>query len=154
MPQSGDRPRSLHPAHHQLGWYSGSEATSLIIRALALREVRVADWWWVAARELPAGTSLGSILGLIGTLRIAVWQFLGFYDYGPHWSLVALTVGVALVGLVTFGSLTGSMLPVVLRRLDFEPARASAPVVATIVDVSGLVIYFGVACLILRGTLP
>ena len=94
MPQSGDRARSLHPAHHQLGWYSGSEATSLIIRALALREVRVAHWWWVAARELPAGTSLGSILGLIGTLRIAVWQFLAFYDYGPHWSLVALTVGV------------------------------------------------------------
>jgi magnesium transporter len=135
------------------GGNSGSQATSLIIRALALREVRVADWWWVAVRELPAGISLGSILGLIGILRIAVWQFLGFYDYGPHWPLVALTVGVALVGVVTFGSLTGSMLPFVLRRLGFDPASASAPFVATLVDVSGLVIYFGVAYLILRGTL-
>jgi magnesium transporter len=135
------------------GGNSGSQATSLIIRALALGEVRVADWWWVAARELPAGTALGSILGMIGILRIAVWQFLGLYDYGPHWPLVALTVGAALVGVVTFGSLTGSMLPFVLRRLGFDPASASAPFVATLVDVSGLVIYFGVAYLILRGTL-
>jgi magnesium transporter len=135
------------------GGNSGSQATSLIIRALALREVRVSDWWWVAARELPAGISLGSILGLIGMLRIATWQVLGFYDYGPHWPLVALTVGAALVGVVTFGSLTGSMLPFILRRLGFDPASASAPFVATLVDVSGLVIYFGVAYLILRGTL-
>lgn len=135
------------------GGNSGSQATSLIIRALALREVKVADWWWVAARELPAGVSLGSILGVIGILRIAAWQFLGLYDYGPHWPLVALTVGVALVGVVTFGSVAGSMLPFVLRRLGFDPASASAPFVATLVDVSGLVIYFGVAYLILRGTL-
>lgn len=135
------------------GGNSGSQATSLIIRALALREVRVADWWWVAAREVPAGLSLGSILGVIGILRIAVWQSFGFYDYGPHWALVALTVGVALVGVVTFGSLAGSMLPFILRRLGFDPASASAPFVATLVDVSGLVIYFGVAYLILRGTL-
>jgi magnesium transporter len=135
------------------GGNSGSQATSLIIRSLALREVRVADWWWVAARELPAGISLGSILGVIGILRISIWQLLGFYDYGPHWLLVALTVGAALVGVVTFGSLTGSMLPFVLRRLGFDPASASAPFVATLVDVSGLVIYFGIAYLILRGTL-
>ena len=135
------------------GGNSGSQATSLIIRALALREVRVADWWWVAIRELPAGISLGSILGVIGVLRISVWQSLGFYDYGPHWLLVALTVGAALVGVVTFGSLTGSMLPFILRRLGFDPASASAPFVATLVDVSGLVIYFGIAYLILRGTL-
>jgi magnesium transporter len=135
------------------GGNSGSQATSLIIRALALREVRVADWWWVAARELPAGISLGAILGLIGMLRIAAWQAFGFHDYGPHWPLVALTVGAALVGVVTFGSLTGSMLPFILRRLGFDPASASAPFVATLVDVSGLVIYFGVAYLILRGTL-
>lgn len=135
------------------GGNSGSQATSLIIRALALREVRVTDWWWVAARELPAGISLGSILGVIGILRIALWQSLGFYNYGPHWPLVALTVGAALVGVVTFGSLIGSMLPFVLRRLGFDPASASAPFVATLVDVSGLVIYFGVAYLILRGTL-
>lgn len=104
------------------GGNSGSQATSLIIRALALREVKVADWWWVAARELPAGVSLGSILGVIGILRITAWQVLGFYDYGPYWPLVALTVGVALVGVVTFGSLAGSMLPFVLRRLGFRPA--------------------------------
>ena len=135
------------------GGNSGSQATSLIIRALALREIRVADWWWVAARELPAGFSLGSILGAIGILRITVWQSVGLYDYGPHWPLVALSVGAALVGVVTFGSLIGSMLPFVLRRLGFDPASASAPFVATLVDVSGLVIYFGVAYLILRGTL-
>jgi magnesium transporter len=86
-------------------------------------------------------------------LRIAAWQAFGFYDYGPHWPLVALTVGAALVGVVTFGSLTGSMLPFVLRRLGFDPASASAPFVATLVDVSGLVIYFGVAYVILQGTL-
>jgi magnesium transporter len=90
---------------------------------------------------------------VIGILRISIWQSLGFYDYGPHWLLVALTVGAALVGVVTFGSLTGSMLPFVLRRLGFDPASASAPFVATLVDVSGLVIYFGIAYLILRGTL-
>jgi len=115
--------------------------------------VKVADWWWVAARELPAGVSLGSILSVIGILRITAWQVLGFYDHGPYWPLVALTVGVALVGVVTFGSLAGSMLPFVFRRLGFDPASASAPFVATLVDVTGLVIYFGVAYLILRGTL-
>jgi magnesium transporter len=135
------------------GGNSGSQATSLIIRALALREVRLGDWWWVAARELPAGMSLGAILGGIGMFRISAWQVLGFYDYGLHWPLVALTVGAALVGVVTFGSIAGSMLPFVLRRLGFDPASASAPFVATLVDVTGLVIYFGVAYLILRGTL-
>ncbi len=135
------------------GGNSGSQATSLIIRALALREVRVGDWWRVAARELPAGFVLGAILGVIGVLRITVWQLLGFYDYGAYWGLVAATVGAALVGVVTFGSLVGSMLPFVLRRLGFDPASASAPFVATLVDVTGLIIYFGVAYLILRGTL-
>jgi len=99
--------------------------------------VKVADWWWVAARELPAGVSLGSILGVIGILRITAWQVLGFYDHGPYWPLVALTVGVALVGVVTFGSLAGSMLPFVLRRLGFDPASASAPFVATLRFVCG-----------------
>ena len=135
------------------GGNSGSQATSLIIRALALREVGLADWWRVAARELPAGLSLGMILGVIGILRIAVWQSFGFYDYGLHWPLVALTVGAALVGVVTFGSLTGSMLPFVLRRLGFDPASASAPFVATLVDVTGLIIYFSVSVTVLRGTL-
>jgi magnesium transporter len=135
------------------GGNSGSQATSLIIRALAVREIDLGDWWRVALRELPSGITLGAILGIIGILRIAVWQKLGVYDYGEHWVLVALTVGAALVGIVTFGSLTGSMLPFVLQRLGFDPASASAPFVATLVDVTGLVIYFSVALLILRGTL-
>ena len=135
------------------GGNSGSQATSLIIRALALRELRLGDWWRIAARELPTGLSLGSILGLIGIARITLWQFLGLYDYGAYWPLVALTVGLALVGVVAFGSLAGSMLPFILRRLGFDPASASAPFVATLVDVTGLVIYFGVAFLILKGTL-
>jgi len=135
------------------GGNSGSQATSLIIRALALREVRLRDWWWIALREIPAGVSLGVILGGIGIARIVSWQVFGFYDYGPHWFLVALAVGVALIGVVTFGSLAGSMLPFVLRRLGFDPASASAPFVATLVDVTGLVIYFSVAYAVLRGTL-
>lgn len=135
------------------GGNSGSQATSLLIRALALGQVRLRDWWRVALRELPTGLLLGAILGLIGILRIVVWQKAGFYDYGPHWPLVAATVGCALVGIVTFGSLTGSMLPFLLQRIGFDPATASAPFVATLVDVSGLVIYFSVALLILRGTL-
>jgi magnesium transporter len=96
---------------------------------------------------------LGAILGTIGVVRIALWQKLGIYDYGEHWMLVALTVGVALIGIVTFGSLTGSMLPFILQRVGFDPASASAPFVATLVDVTGLMIYFGVAMVILRGTL-
>jgi magnesium transporter len=135
------------------GGNSGSQATSLIIRALALHEVRIGDWWRVAARELPAGLSLGAILGMVGVLRITVWQQLGLYDYGAYWTLVAATVGAALVGVVTFGSLVGSMLPFLLRRLGFDPASASAPFVATLVDVTGLIIYFGVAYLVLHGTL-
>ncbi|WP_264048700.1 magnesium transporter [Methylobacterium flocculans] len=135
------------------GGNSGSQATSLLIRALALHEVRLRDWWRVAIRELPTGLVLGTILGAIGILRIVVWQKAGLYDYGEHWMLVAATVGAALVGIVTFGSLTGSMLPFLLQRLGFDPATASAPFVATLVDVTGLVIYFSVAMLILRGTL-
>ena len=135
------------------GGNSGSQATSLIIRALALREVRLRDWWRIALRELPTGLVLGAILGVIGFARILLWQQLRIYDYGVHHMLVALTVGLALVGIVTFGSLAGSMLPFVLRRLGFDPASASAPFVATLVDVTGLVIYFSVAWLVSRGTL-
>jgi magnesium transporter len=135
------------------GGNSGSQATSLIIRALALREVELGDWWRVALREIPSGIALGAMLGIIGILRITIWQKFGFYDYGEHWVLVALTVAAALVGIVTFGSLTGSMLPFILQRVGFDPASASAPFVATLVDVTGLVIYFSVASLILRGTL-
>ena len=135
------------------GGNSGSQATSLIIRAMALREVRLRDWWRVAIRELPSGLALGAFLGVIGAIRILLWEQFGWYDYGPHYLLVALTVSLALVGVVTFGSFAGSMLPFVLRRFGFDPASASAPFVATLVDVTGLVIYFTVALLILRGTL-
>ena len=135
------------------GGNSGSQATSLIIRAIALREVRLSDWWRVALRELPAGVMLGLILGVIGVIRIVLWQKLGWYNYGVHWPLIAITVGGALVGVVTFGSLAGSMLPFLLKRLGFDPASASAPFVATLVDVTGLIIYFSVAFLILRGTM-
>ncbi len=135
------------------GGNSGSQATSLVIRALALREIGLRDWWRVALRELPSGLVLGTMLGLVGVARITLWQHLGFYDYGPHWYLIATTVGVALIGIVTFGSLTGSMLPFILKRLGFDPASASAPFVATLVDVTGLAIYFSVALVILHGTL-
>jgi magnesium transporter len=135
------------------GGNSGSQATSLVIRALALREIGLRDWWRVALRELPTGLVLGAMLGVVGICRIALWQYMGFYDYGPHWPLIATTVGAALVGIVTFGSLSGSMLPFALKRIGFDPASASAPFVATLVDVTGLVIYFSVALVILRGTL-
>jgi magnesium transporter len=135
------------------GGNSGSQATSLIIRALALRELRLRDWWKVFGREILAGVALGAFLGSIGFLRIVLWQHLHFTDYGPHYVLVAVTVLGALIGVVSFGTLTGSMLPFVLRRLGFDPATASAPFVATLVDVTGLCIYFGIALLVLRGTL-
>ena len=134
------------------GGNSGSQATSLIIRSLALGEINLRDWWKIMLRELPSGLMLGTILGLMGIGRILLWQNLGIANY-PHPNLLALTIGVALVGVVTFGSLAGSMLPFILQRLGFDPASASAPFVATLVDVTGLSIYFYVALLILRGTL-
>ena len=135
------------------GGNSGSQATSLIIRALALHEIKLGQWWRVALREAPTGLALGAILGAIGVVRIVVWQKTGIYDYGEHWMLIALTVGAALVGIVTFGSLAGSMLPFVMQKIGFDPASASAPFVATLVDVTGLVIYFTIALAILKGTL-
>jgi magnesium transporter len=134
------------------GGNSGSQATSLIIRSLALGEIKLRDWWKIMLRELPSGLMLGAILGLMGIARILIWQNLGIAHY-PHPNLLALTIGVALVGVVTFGSLAGSMLPFILQRLGFDPASASAPFVATLVDVTGLSIYFYVALLILSGTL-
>ena len=134
------------------GGNSGSQASTLVIRALALGEVGVRDWWRVVRREVFAGLALGTVLGTIGFLRITVWSV--FSDlYGPHWLLVALTVGVALVGIVLWGTLAGSILPFVLRGLGYDPATSSAPLVATLVDVTGLVIYFTIASTILRGTL-
>ncbi len=134
------------------GGNSGSQASTLIIRAMALGEVRLRDWWHVMRREILSGLSLGGILGTIGFIRISVWALL-FHSYGEHWPLLALTVGFALVGIVLWGSLAGSMLPFLLRRVGLDPATSSAPFVATLVDVSGLIIYFSVAALILRGTL-
>jgi magnesium transporter len=135
------------------GGNSGSQATSLVIRALSLQEVRLRDWWRIAMRELPTGLVLGAILGVIGFARIVLWQQMNIFDYGPHFFLLALAVGFALVGIVAFGSLAGSMLPFLLKRIGFDPASASAPFVATLVDVTGLVIYFSVAFAVLHGTL-
>ena len=126
---------------------------SLIIRAMALGEVRIHDWWSVLLRELPAGVILGILLGLLALLRIGIWNAFGIYDYGEHAFMVALTVGVTLVGIVTLGSITGSMLPFLLKRLGFDPASASAPFVATLVDVSGISLYFSMAYLFLSNTL-
>ncbi|MGK3991069.1 magnesium transporter [Sorangium sp. So ce136] len=134
------------------GGNSGSQATTLIIRAMALGEVAVKDWWRIVRRELTAGLSLGVILATIGLVRILVWQAI-FQTYGEHYREVAATVAVSLVGIVTWGTLAGSMLPFAIRRLGFDPASASAPFVATLVDVSGLVIYFNVAQLLLKGSL-
>ena len=119
---------------------------------MALGEVTLKDWWRVMRREILSGLSLGAILGTLGFIRISTWALL-FGSYGEHWFLLALTVGIALVGIVLWGSLSGSMLPFLLRRIGLDPATSSAPFVATLVDVSGLVIYFTVAAFILRGTL-
>lgn len=134
------------------GGNSGSQAATLIIRALALGEVRLRDWWLVMRRELASGFMLGAILGTIGFLRIAAWSAFSPM-YGPHWALVGVTVGLSLVAIVMWGTLSGSMLPLILKRLGFDPATSSAPFVATLVDVTGLIIYFTVAVLVLRGTL-
>jgi len=134
------------------GGNSGSQATSIIIRSLALREVRLGEWWRVCWREISSGLALGLLLGTIGFIRIVLWAKV-FHLYGEHYLLVAITVGLSLVGVVLYGNLVGSMLPFLLRRLGFDPAKASAPFVATLVDVSGLIIYFTTASLILRGSL-
>ncbi len=140
------------------GGNSGSQASTLIIRAMALGEVTLRDWWRVASRELQAGLSLGIILGVIGAIRVATWSIVShkyFHRdlYGPHWPLVAMTVGFSLIGVVLWGSLSGSMLPFLLRRLGADPATSSAPFVATLVDVTGLIIYFSIALLIMRGAM-
>jgi magnesium transporter len=134
------------------GGNSGSQAATLIIRALALGEVGLKDWWRVMRREILSGILLGCILGSIGFLRIAVWSAFSNI-YGPHWMLIGFTVSLSLLGVVVWGTLTGSMLPFLLRGLGFDPATSSAPFVATLVDVTGLIIYFTIAIILLRGTL-
>lgn len=134
------------------GGNSGSQASTLVIRAMALGEISLRDWWRVMKREILSGLALGVILGLIGFLRVELWS--SFSDmYGTHATLIAITIGCTLVGIVMLGTLTGSMLPLILRKLGIDPATSSAPFVATLVDVSGLIIYFGMATLILTGTL-
>jgi magnesium transporter len=134
------------------GGNSGSQATTLVIRAMAVQEIRLRDWWRVIHRELGTGLVLGSVLAVIGMARILTWQAI-WQPYGEHYFLVALTVACSLIGVVLFGTIAGSMLPFVLRRAGLDPASASAPFVATMVDVTGLVIYFTVASFILRGAL-
>src|SRR5213596_2119673 len=140
------------------GGNSGSQASTLMIRAMALGEVTLRDWWHVRRRAVQAGILLGAILGAIGVVRVGAWaivgeQYLHQQPYGAHWPLVAVTVGVALVGVVLWGTLSGSMLPFILRRVGADPAASSAPFVATLVDVTGLIIYFSIALLIMRGVL-
>jgi magnesium transporter len=134
------------------GGNSGSQATTLIIRAMAVGEVKLRDWWHVLRRELGSGFWLGLILGTIGFCRIVLWQTLHFQNYGAHAFLIAIAVGLSLIGVVLWGSVSGSMLPFLLRRVGLDPATSSAPFVATLVDVTGLVIYFNVALVVLRGT--
>ncbi len=134
------------------GGNSGSQAATLVIRSLALGEVTLRDWWRVMQREILSGLALGALLGVIGFLRIAIWS--AFSDvYGTHPLLIGLTVGLTLVSIVLWGTLAGSMLPFLLRRLGLDPAVSSAPFIATLVDVTGLVMYFSIAALLLRGTL-
>jgi magnesium transporter len=136
------------------GGNSGSQAASLIIRALAVGELGIRDWWRVMRREIFAGLVLGGLLGTVGFLRIALWaSVVAPGVYGPHWPLVGVTVWISLTGVVLWGTLSGSMLPMLLKRLGVDPAVSSAPFVATLVDVIGIVIYFEVAARVLRGTL-
>jgi len=134
------------------GGNSGSQASTLVIRAMALGEVKLGDWWRVVHREVVQGVSIGSILGVIGLGRVFVWEAL-FHSYAPHTVRLAFTVAISVMGVVTFGTIAGSMLPFLLRRIGLDPASASAPFVATLVDVTGIVIYFTIASLLLRGTL-
>ena len=135
------------------GGNCGSQAATLIIRAMALKELSFRDWWYVMRREVLSGLTLGVILGAIGFLRITAWENLHWYEYGTHWFLVAVTIFFSLIGIVMWGTLSGSMIPMVLKRFKLDPATSSAPFVATLVDVTGLVIYFSIAAIVLRGTL-
>ncbi|HQA43831.1 MAG TPA: magnesium transporter, partial [Phycisphaerae bacterium] len=134
------------------GGNSGGQATSLIIRSLAIHEINTKDWWRVLVREIGSGLALGLVLGLIAMIRIVLWP--GTEDrYGPHYVMIGWTVALSLVGVVMYGTLIGSMLPLLLRKLGLDPAVSSTPFVATLVDVFGIVIYFSIASLLLRGTL-
>ncbi|MCC8173310.1 MAG: magnesium transporter [Odoribacter sp.] len=135
------------------GGNSGSQAVSLIIRSLALGELKLRDWWYVMKKEIQSGLLLGLLLGVVGFARIMIWQLLGFHDYGVYWIWIGLTVAVSLLFIVLWGTISGSMIPVILKKCSLDPATASAPFVATLVDVTGLVIYFSVAIMFLTGRL-
>jgi len=135
------------------GGNTGSQAATLIIRAMALQEITVKDWWLVIKKELVTGMVLGGILGIFGFFRIMLWQYAGWFDYGQYWAFIALSVGISLSMIVMWGTLSGSMVPFILKRFNLDPATSSAPFVATLVDVTGLVIYFTVAGLLLSGRL-
>ncbi|AFJ90932.1 Mg2+ transporter [Blattabacterium sp. (Blaberus giganteus)] len=135
------------------GGNSGSQAASLIIQAMSLGEVKIKDWWIVMRREIICGFFLGSILGLTGFIRIVAWHKINLFNYGSHWILVGITVFLSLIGVVLWGTLSGSMLPFIIKKLRGDPASSSAPFVATLVDVVGLIIYFSISCLLLHGTL-
>ncbi|MDN3708630.1 magnesium transporter [Myroides ceti] len=135
------------------GGNSGSQAASLIIRAMAIGELKIKDWWYVMRKELASGLILGGILGLIGFSRILIWQETGLYDYGPYWIFIGLSVSISLIFIVLWGTLSGSLIPFILRKAGLDPATASAPFVATLVDVSGLIIYFTIASFFLSGKL-
>jgi magnesium transporter len=135
------------------GGNSGSQASTLIIQAMAVGEITIKEWWRVMRREIFSGLALGTVLGSIGFLRILLWHAIRPNIYGEHWLVIGFTVGVALIGVVLWGTLCGSMLPMILKRLGADPAVSSAPFVATLVDVTGLIIYFSVAFLILSGKL-
>jgi magnesium transporter len=133
------------------GGNSGSQASTLIIQAMALGEVKIPDWWRVMKREIISGVVLGLILGTIGYIRIYVWQNMGIFNYGAYWHKVAVTIFISLTGIVMWGSLVGSMLPIFLKKMKLDPAVSSAPFVATLVDITGIILYFSVAFLLLKG---
>ena len=135
------------------GGNSGSQAATLIIRAMALGELTLKNWWYVMRREILSGLTLGLVLGIIGFIRITLWQKLHLFDYGPYWFLLAVTIFFSLIGIVMWGTLSGAMIPILLKKFKVDPATSSAPLVATLVDVTGLVIYFSFAALILKGTI-
>jgi len=133
------------------GGNSGSQAASLIIRSLALGELKLRNWWYVMKKEVFSGLLLGTILGTIGFIRIFIWQETGLYDYGEYWFWIAISVAVSLIFIVLWGTLSGSTIPLILKRIGLDPATASAPFVATLVDVTGLIIYFTIAAIFLTG---
>ena len=135
------------------GGNSGSQASTLIIQAMAVGEIHLSDWWRVLKREIISGLLLGTVLGLLGFLRVGIWHSVMPEIYGPHWAMIGATVGFSLIGVVLWGTLTGSMLPILLKKLGADPAVSSAPFVATLVDVTGLIIYFSFAYLFLQGLL-